>query len=827
MPSNAASKNPPSSRRTYSQPTNPAPPSQPPPQEAINLEPAPAAPPDKVCQKCRLPNIRKRYLQCDGCKLWSHLSCVGLTFAQSKALPRWLCDSCLPTATADSDSSEDRTTDGIDANLLSEDVFTTEFPKCLATLKLTHKVIPRIPRGAREDTSRCLAQLIDDALGSLDNPRPWAKLLCFPYGALSVSLREEDGPSLTSKIRAAARAYSECSDLSSLLNPTRNSTGDSSERQANANNMNGLKNLVNRKLADMDVKGAIRVLSSTDDVADDDDDTRQDLELKHPPAPDDLSLPARPPTTERPYTEAEVMEAIRSFPRGSSAGLDGLRPAHLVDLVGPRVGEAGAQLRRALTRLVNTALRADLPNFLVRSVFGASLCALRKKTGGLRPIAVGCLYRRLATKVGLRPLTNKLGAELAPIQLGFGSRNGCEAAVHATRFFLETMPIDFIIVKIDMRNAFNSVRRDHVLNVVGSRAPSLLPLLHQAYSRPTPLYFRGTEISSCTGVQQGDPAGPAIFALAVDDIARSAKSPLNVWYLDDATIGGPVRQVFEDLKAIIPRLEDIGLFVNTGKCEVITSRLGSPDLSLILGILPNVQIVRHDSASLLGSPLTAESAESLLSDREVSLHTMIDRLHHIEPHHAFFLLKNSLWVPKLLYTLRTSPCHRTSLPSLERIDEYLKEALSSLTNISFNESSWAQAVLPVGSGGLGLRRLTELALPAYIASLHSSSLLVKRILPSDLHFDVDLRSGLAIKDRTTKHPALAEPPPPLRSSQKAWDTLAYTLHYDDLLLNSDQLSRARLLAAASPGSGAWLQAIPLTAYDILLDAETLRIGIGR
>ena len=102
------------------------------------------------------------------------------------------------------------------------------------------------------------------------------------------------------------------------------------------------------------------------------------------------------------YTEGEVMAALRSFPRCSASGLDGLRPAHLIDLVGPRQAETGAELRKALTRLVNTALRGELPDFFVGTIFGASLCALQKKDVGLRPIPVGSLYRRLATKAGLR-----------------------------------------------------------------------------------------------------------------------------------------------------------------------------------------------------------------------------------------------------------------------------------------------------------------------------------------------------------------------------------------------------------------------------------------
>ena len=75
-------------------------------------------------------------------------------------------------------------------------------------------------------------------------------------------------------------------------------------------------------------------------------------------------------------------------------------------------------------------------------------------------------------------------------------------------------------------------------------------------------------ILSETGVQHGDPLGPILNALAADKITRSVRSPINIWYLDDATIGSPVESICEDLRLIIPMLSNIGLEVNPSKSEV-------------------------------------------------------------------------------------------------------------------------------------------------------------------------------------------------------------------------------------------------------------------
>ena len=179
----------------------------------------------------------------------------------------------------------------------------------------------------------------------------------------------------------------------------------------------------------------------------------------------------------------------------------------------------------------------------------------KKKSGGLRPITVGSVYRQLASRIGARHLASTLGAELRPTQLGVGTPLGCEAAVHGTRRFTgasRDTGAAYVLVKIDVSNAFNTVRRDVFLARIRERCPEVYHLAYQAYSAPTPLVIGGQTITSASGVQQGDPLGPAAFALAVDPCARAVTAPLNVWYLDDGTIAGPAATIAADLGPISP-----------------------------------------------------------------------------------------------------------------------------------------------------------------------------------------------------------------------------------------------------------------------------------
>ncbi|KAF2892255.1 hypothetical protein ILUMI_13917 [Ignelater luminosus] len=60
-------------------------------------------------------------------------------------------------------------------------------------------------------------------------------------------------------------------------------------------------------------------------------------------------------------------------------------------------------------------------------------------------------------------------------------------------------------------------------------------------------------IPSLVGVQQGDPAGPMTFSLAIQPIIDELKSELNVFYLDDGTLSDDHEIVLSDFMNLIDR----------------------------------------------------------------------------------------------------------------------------------------------------------------------------------------------------------------------------------------------------------------------------------
>ena len=58
-----------------------------------------------------------------------------------------------------------------------------------------------------------------------------------------------------------------------------------------------------------------------------------------------------------------------------------------------------------------------------------------------------------------------------------------------------------VLLKIDIHNTFNSLRRESFLSVVRVRTPGLYSLLWQAYSFQTRSFFSEEEFASETGIQ--------------------------------------------------------------------------------------------------------------------------------------------------------------------------------------------------------------------------------------------------------------------------------------------------------------------------------------
>ena len=203
----------------------------------------------------------------------------------------------------------------------------------------------------------------------------------------------------------------------------------------------------------------------------------------------------------------------------------------------------------------------------------------------------------------------------------------------------------------------------------------------------------------------------------------------------------------------------------------------------------------------------------------------LSHLKYLQAHNALVLLKNSLSMPRLLYTLRTSDCRNH--PLLTRFDTILREGLLLILNVNFYDTQWLQATLPVRNGGIGLRTTSTLATSAFLASAASTEAFQQAFLPPSHSNAADKTRNLTV-DAWISLSSSASHEPCFQRIQKAWNGPVVKSVMDRIALsaNSD-VDHAILKVATAPHSGDWLHAAPIASVGLKLMDKEIRISVAK
>ena len=270
--------------------------------------------------------------------------------------------------------------------------------------------------------------------------------------------------------------------------------------------------------------------------------TLEALQLKHPPGPPaadlaeavaagsvvaEAELAAQPPTSNRRMSRVFTWKAIRTSVMSTSAdvapGLSGLRILHLQQLARYGCSAESNSIFKHLAWLAQELfLRPDsLPDDFWSLFSAARLSAVGEKA---RPIACGDTVRRIIGRVYCHHNKERFSRYFEAVgQYGVAAQSGAEKMGLTAQLVHEG---GGTVVSIDGRNAFNALRREVMLRHLAKHAPDAFAFASRIYSGQPSLRFSlegqatAVEVLSCQGVQQGDPLGPLLFAIAMYPIMQ-------------------------------------------------------------------------------------------------------------------------------------------------------------------------------------------------------------------------------------------------------------------------------------------------------------------
>ena len=190
-----------------------------------------------------------------------------------------------------------------------------------------------------------------------------------------------------------------------------------------------------------------------------------------------------------------------------------------------------------LNKFATMAARGELPDWYYYLISSTKMVPVVKRHDPdapgpeVRPVQVGDPLIATTWKTIMAEMGEKMEGILRPQQVAVGVKGGLSILVHGVRAMLQQSP-GLVVVKLDLRNAFNDVDRAELVRAVRSHHElgDILPLMVNTYVPETvavmgrdceSLFSEGEERGDVsTGGPQGNPLMGSAFCLAIHPFVK-------------------------------------------------------------------------------------------------------------------------------------------------------------------------------------------------------------------------------------------------------------------------------------------------------------------
>ncbi len=451
-------------------------------------------------------------------------------------------------------------------------------------------------------------------------------------------------------------------------------------------------------------------------------DTYNKLKSKHPEGPEYATPNNLPKAIE--FEIKDVLRSVFTFPRGSSGGMFAWTP----DLIKSTLDRDNqTKESRVFTELVNLVSSGIVVDEIRPYLAGASLTALNKEGADVRPIASGDPLRRVVSKCYCYNLVDDIRKHFEPLQHGC-SINGTERIIHLFRDLVDKEDVESskLILKLDMKNAFNSVSRQAIFDAVLKDFPSVSRYVYWCYGKHTLLKYDEYFLTSQLGVQQGDPFGPILFCLALHPIIMKAHTlfpdMVQGWYCDDGQVIASPQVIAEVFSFLVEELKAICLETNFKKTELIALNKSIVSIDQItnddgLDILNTPYFIPGRNFYTLGAPIGERKyCDQFISSKVEKIEKLITKIVDLDNVQiSYNLIYYCCSYGKVVYYSRTIPSEYIT-DQLIRFDNIIKSSFETLISKTIDDNQLTQLSLPWKEGGLGLRSSSQHSCVAYISS---------------------------------------------------------------------------------------------------------------